>query len=101
MTSCYLVHHKIFNLVEFYKKSKNFNEPSGITLSTAFDCGEFSGFSLYCLDNTKTAIDLKNFVDTQYGAVAYNVIYEINPNTSAGWGTFQTIQELKDRANNA
>lgn len=97
----YLVHHKIFDLVEFYGKSKNFNEPQpGIVLKTAFDCGQYSGFSIYEVID-KPVEELKVFVDNQYGTTAYNLIYEIFKDTSGGWMNFQTIEELKDRANNA
>ena len=96
----YLVHHKIFNLQEFYIKSKNFVEPTGIMLKTAFDCGQYSGFSIYEATDT-TAETLKAFVDSKYGSIAHNVLSQIYPDTSGGWGSFQTIQDLKDKADAA
>lgn len=97
----YLVHHKIFDLEEFYKRSKNFTEPGHFELKTAFDCGQYSGFSIYTESCGDCSInDLKIFLDSKYGSAAYNVIYEIYPDTSGGWMSFQTIEDLKNKANN-
>ena len=99
-TTYYLVHHKIFDLAQFYVKSANFTEPTGITLKTAFDCGEYSGFSIYEAIDT-SAETLKSFVDGKYGATAHNVLYQIYPDTSGGWESFQTIAALKAKADAA
>lgn len=96
-TQYFLVHHKIFDLPQFYIRSANFNEPTGFILKTAFDCGEFAGFTIY--EGTGTVANLKTYLDNKYLDVANNVIYQITPDTSGGWDIFQTIQELKDRAN--
>ena len=95
----YLVHHKVFDLPLFYVKSANFNEPSGFTLKTAFDCGQYSAFSIYSAVGESVST-LKTFLDNKYGSSSVHIIYQINEITSAGWGDFQTIQDLKDRANN-
>ena len=98
----YLVHHKIFDLTEFYNKSKNFSEPGHFELKTAFDCGQYSGFSIYSETCGECdATQLKTFLDNKYDTSSVHIIYEIFPETSGGWMSFQTIQELKDKANNA
>ena len=98
----YLVHHKIFDLEQFYTKSKNFSEPGHFELKTAFDCGLYSGFSIYTESCGDCSInDLKIFLDNKYQAVCVNIIYEIYPDTSGGWMDFQTITQLKDKADNA
>lgn len=103
-TKFYVVHHKIFNLDDFYTKTKNITDTGHIILKSLFNCGEYSAFAIYehpCAgDSCCYVTDLKTYLDNKYSKTTFNVIYEIDEDMSGGWNTFQTIANLKDKINN-